>query len=80
MALTDRMAVITGGGPASYIWSRTLVALRGGLVEHGLLSEAEIETLIGICEDPSFTAIGHSTVAVWGRRAGGGPHQREARP
>ncbi len=66
-----RVAVITGGGPASYIWSRTLVALRGGLVEHGLLSEAEIDTLIAICEDPRFTAIGHTTVAVWGRRPAG---------
>jgi SAM-dependent methyltransferase len=63
-----RAAMWRGGEAGGAIWRLTLVQLRDEIVADGLASAADVDHVIALGDDPSFSALSPLTIAAWGRR------------
>jgi SAM-dependent methyltransferase len=57
-----------GGGPGGTIWRLTLEQLRDPMIASGLLTSADVDALMKLCDDPGFSILSQITMAAWGRR------------
>jgi SAM-dependent methyltransferase len=60
--------IYRGGEPMSLMWIKTWGRLNDRLVDEGVVTEEDINTLRQAYEDPTFAFRGPITEAVWGRR------------
>jgi hypothetical protein len=56
-----------GGAAGGRIWKLTLAQLRDALVASGLVTEADVDAAIGLCDDPRFRFLSQLVVTAWGR-------------
>jgi SAM-dependent methyltransferase len=57
-----------GGRPGGTIWRLTLTQLREPMIASGLVSSADLDTLVALCDDPRLSILSQITMAAWGRR------------
>jgi SAM-dependent methyltransferase len=57
-----------GGGPGGAIWRLTLEQLRDPMIASGLVTSADLDTLVGLCDDPRLRIMSQVVMAGWGRR------------
>jgi SAM-dependent methyltransferase len=58
-----------GGSPGGAIWRLTLIQLRDEIVGDGLAPAHDVDHVIALCDDPSFSIVSPLVMAAWGRRA-----------
>jgi SAM-dependent methyltransferase len=63
-----RASMWRGGQPGGTAWRLTLEQLREPMITSGLLSGADLDALIPLCDDPRFSIMSQITMAAWGRR------------
>jgi SAM-dependent methyltransferase len=63
-----RASMWRGGKPGGEIWRLSLEQLREGIVDAGLMGEAEVDAAIALCADPRFSTLSPVLMAAWGRR------------
>jgi len=73
VGLTDlgsqgRAGIWRGGDAGTTVWRLTFMQLRELMLASGLVSEAEIDEALALCEDPSFGFLSQITIGGWGRR------------
>ena len=65
-----RASMWRGGQAGGTAWRLTLAQLREPMIESGLVSAADLDALIPLCDDPRFGIMSQITMAAWGRRPG----------
>jgi 2-polyprenyl-3-methyl-5-hydroxy-6-metoxy-1,4-benzoquinol methylase len=65
-----RAQVALSGTPAGAWWQLTLAKLGRALLGTGLLSAAELDEILRICDDEGFCLLFPTMVTTWGRRPG----------
>lgn len=60
--------VVHGGDPFSHMWIKTWQRIDDAVIEHGVLTEAEVLAMRRAYEDPTFTYRTQLTQSVWGRK------------
>jgi 2-polyprenyl-3-methyl-5-hydroxy-6-metoxy-1,4-benzoquinol methylase len=68
VANEGRVFVMEGGSPGARWFRLSLAHLRARLVGPGLLSEAEIDRMLELFDDPDWAAYSPLIVGAWGRR------------
>lgn len=63
-----RCAIGYAGSPINAVWRGTVQALRAPALATNLLTETEVDRIVALTEDPSFTFMGFTTVAAWGHK------------
>jgi SAM-dependent methyltransferase len=63
-----RLSIWRGGQPGGVIWRLTLSQLREELIAHGEVTEAEVDTVLSLCDDPRLAFMSQVTIAAWGHR------------
>ena len=66
-----RVWVQEGGSPGARWLRLSLMHLRGRLVGEGKLTDAELDRMLELCEDPRWATISPIIVGAWGRRPAG---------
>jgi len=64
-----RVWVMEGGSPGARWFQISLAHLRSRLVGPGLLSDAEIDRMLELFQDPNWSALSPIIMAAWGSRA-----------
>jgi SAM-dependent methyltransferase len=64
-----RATMWRGGEAGGRVWRLTFEQLREPIVASGRVSAAELDRVLGLCEDPALSFLSQVTVAAWGRRA-----------
>jgi hypothetical protein len=57
-----------GGQPGGTAWRLTVAQLRDPMIASGLVSAADLDALVPLCDDPGFSIMSQITMAGWGRR------------
>jgi SAM-dependent methyltransferase len=65
-----------GGEAGGAIWRLTLVQLRDEIVADGLATAADVDRVIALSDDPSFSTVSPLVMAARGRRAHASPASR----
>jgi SAM-dependent methyltransferase len=65
-----RVWIQEGGSPAARWLGLSLAHLRGRLVGLDKLTDAELDRMIELCEDPNWAAFSPIIIGAWGRRSG----------
>jgi SAM-dependent methyltransferase len=65
-----RVWIQEGGSPAARWLRLSLAHLRGRLVGPGNLSDAELDRMLELCEDPGWAVFSPIIIGAWGRRPG----------
>jgi SAM-dependent methyltransferase len=65
-----RAAMWRGGGPGGRIWRLSVDQLRDEIIALDLLSPAEFDTALALCDDPGLMVMSPVMMAAWGRRPG----------
>ena len=60
--------VVHGGDPFSDMWIKTWQRIDDAVINHGVLSEAEVGEMRRAYQDPTFTYRTQLTQSVWGRK------------
>jgi SAM-dependent methyltransferase len=63
-----RASMWYGGQAGGRVWKLTLAQLRDALVESDLVSEADVDAALELCDDPSLRFLSQLVVTAWGRR------------
>jgi SAM-dependent methyltransferase len=63
-----RVFVMEGGSPGARWFRLSLAHLRARLVAPGLLSDAEVDRMLELFEDPEWAAYSPIILGTWGRR------------
>jgi SAM-dependent methyltransferase len=63
-----RVFVMEGGSPGARWFRLSLAHLRGRLVGPGLLSDAEVDRMLELFDDPEWAAYSPIILGAWGRR------------
>jgi SAM-dependent methyltransferase len=63
-----RTAVWRGGEPGGTIWRLTLAQLGDPIVSAGMMTSAELDAFLDLCDDPRVRLLSQITMAGWGRR------------
>jgi SAM-dependent methyltransferase len=62
-----RVGTWRGGTAGGRVWQLTLEQLREPLQTSGLITAAELDRTIELCDDPRFVFLSQITMAAWGR-------------
>lgn len=68
VACEGRASMWRGGQPGGAAWRLTLEQLREPMIASGLVSAADLDALVPLCDDPQFSIMSQITMAAWGRR------------
>lgn len=68
VAAEGRAYLMEGGSPGARWFRLSMQQLRGRLVGPGMLSDAEVDRMLALFEDPAWSALSPLIVAAWGRR------------
>jgi SAM-dependent methyltransferase len=71
VACEGRASVWRGGQPGGTVWRLTFTQLREPLMASGLVTSADIDDAIALCDDPAFAFVSQITMAACGRRPTG---------
>jgi SAM-dependent methyltransferase len=63
-----RVSMWHGGGPGGAAWQLTFVQLREPMIETGLITAADFESIIELCGNPKLSFMSQVTMAAWGCR------------
>jgi SAM-dependent methyltransferase len=63
-----RVGIWRGGDVGGRVWRLTLEQLREPINASGRLSAGEVDEVLELCEDPTFSFLSQIKVAAWGRR------------
>src|SRR3954463_12473507 len=63
-----RVSMWRGNGPGGTVLRLTLSQLREAMIASGLVTAAEVDDAIGLCQDPSVSFQSQITMAASGRR------------
>jgi hypothetical protein len=63
-----RVTVARGGSPTAQVWRLTTEQMRGAIVGTGMVTEDDLERYLTLLENPDFTWLMPTMIAVWGRR------------
>jgi SAM-dependent methyltransferase len=63
-----RVWVMEGGSPGARWFKHSLAHLRGQLVGPGKLTDAEIDEMLAVFDDPGFAAFSPIIVGAWGQK------------
>ena len=66
-----RAWVMHGGSPGARWFQLSLAHLRPRLVEADLLTDAEVDRMLELFDDPNWAALSPLIVAAWGQRSRG---------
>jgi hypothetical protein len=66
---SGRTTIIQGGTPEMAASRLTLSALRDRTVQSKAVTDAEVDHVLALCDDPSFTFVMPLIVSAWGTRA-----------
>ncbi|HEV7665791.1 MAG TPA: methyltransferase domain-containing protein [Chloroflexota bacterium] len=68
VANEGRAWIMEGGSPGARWFKLSLQHLRAGLVQPGLLTDADVDRMLAYFDDPTWSAVSPLVVAAWGRR------------
>ena len=63
-----RVGIWRGGGAGGRLWRSTLDQYREVLTNSGLVNQEDIDSVIGLCDEPCLQLMSPVTMAAWGRR------------
>jgi len=50
------------------LWRLTVIQVREAMLASGLVTEADIEHVLALCDDPAFSSVSPIVMAAHGRR------------
>ena len=63
-----RASMWHGGQAGGRIWKLTLAQLREPIIATGLVTEADVDSVIALCDSPDLSFVSQLTMAAWGHR------------
>jgi hypothetical protein len=63
-----RVGMWRGGTAGGRVWRLTFEQTREAMEASGLVTAADVDLMIALCEDPRFRMMSQVTMAAWGRR------------
>ena len=68
VACEGRVSMWRGAQAGGALWRLTIIQVREPMLASGLVSEADIEHVLALCDDPAFASVSPIVMAAWGRR------------
>ncbi len=68
VACEGRASMWRGGQAGGTLWRLTIIQLREPMLATGLVTAADIDQMIALCDDPAFSSVSPITMAACGRR------------
>jgi SAM-dependent methyltransferase len=63
-----RATMWRGGQAGGRIWRHTVVQLRDSMIATGLVTAADVDAALALCDDPRLSSLSPVVMAAWGRR------------
>jgi hypothetical protein len=58
-----------GGEAGGRVWKLTFQQLRESMIASGLVTEADVDAAIALCDSSALSFMSQLVMAAWGRRA-----------
>ena len=68
IACEGRVSMWRGAEVGGALWRLTIIQVRERMLASGLVSQADIEQVLALCDDPAFASVSPIVMAACGRR------------
>ena len=68
VACDGRVSMWRGAEVGGALWRLTVIQVREAMLASGLVTEADIEHVLALCDDPAFSSVSPIVMAARGRR------------